>query len=126
MRAVSRKLSASSATRAGVTHDANPTGEPEIIELTAHLGLLRDGANVLAIQGLNATAASDDLLIAPRLVGSDAPPPTWPAPRFEEGKPVFGETSPALDDPKPPFGEGNKGPVGEEFDPGFRAPFGRR
>ncbi len=39
---------------------------------------------------------------------------------------MFGETSPALDDPKPPFGEGNKTPVGEEFDPGFRTPFGRR
>ncbi|MEM6384778.1 MAG: hypothetical protein AAF718_00950 [Pseudomonadota bacterium] len=41
----------------------------------------------------------------------------------EEQKPVFGETDPRVDDPKPPFGE-DKGPFGEDF--GFRNPFGGR
>lgn len=77
-------LSWNSTTEGEDTHDANPTGEPEGFDLTAHLSALRDGVNVLAIQGLNATTGSTDLLIAPRLLGADSAPPVWPAPRFEQ------------------------------------------
>lgn len=40
----------------------------------------------------------------------------------EEGKPLFGETSPTLDDPTGPFGEDNRWP----WTAGFRNPFGSR
>jgi hypothetical protein len=40
----------------------------EVIDLSGHLGLLRDGVNVLAFHGLNSSAASDDFLLLPRLV----------------------------------------------------------
>ena len=40
----------------------------ETIPLTAHLGKLRAGANVLAIHGLNAGAGSSDFLMVPELV----------------------------------------------------------
>ena len=73
-----------STTLGGDTHDANPPGPYDAFDLTTHLSLLRPGTNLLAIQGLNATTGSTDLLIAPRLVGSDATPPVWPGVRFEE------------------------------------------
>lgn len=38
-------------------------------DLSAYAGLLQDGVNVLAIQGLNRTAADDDFLILPELTG---------------------------------------------------------
>ncbi len=41
----------------------------EDFDLTAHQGLLQDGVNVLAIQGLNLTAADDDFLVLPELTG---------------------------------------------------------
>ncbi|WP_165229424.1 tandem-95 repeat protein [Aquisphaera insulae] len=43
---------------------------PEIISLTDRLGLLKAGANVLALQALNASASDADFLILPELVGT--------------------------------------------------------
>ncbi len=42
-------------------------GVEEIIDLSAHLGLLRMGENILAIHGLNSAASSAEFLIMPRL-----------------------------------------------------------
>lgn len=42
--------------------------EPEEFNLTSFVGHLRQGANVLAIQGLNDTAADGDFMILPELV----------------------------------------------------------
>jgi len=59
----------------------------EDFDITQHLGLLHDGENTLAIQGLNAGINSSDLLIVPTLVATDNPPPPpvrWPAPAFTE------------------------------------------
>ena len=76
-------LAWNSATLNGQTHDAGPDGPAETFDLTPHLALLRtDGPNVLAIQGLNANNSSSDLLIAPRLTGSDVPPLPWPEVRL--------------------------------------------
>lgn len=66
------------------SHDARPENAYRSIDLTRHLSLLRDGPNVLALQGLNAFIDSDDLLAAPRLVASDSPPPVWPSIGFAE------------------------------------------
>ena len=41
----------------------------EEFDLTGHTDLLQDGINVLAIQGLNRTAADDDFLLLPELTG---------------------------------------------------------
>ena len=41
----------------------------ESFDLSAYSSLLQDGVNVLAIQGLNRTAADDDFLILPELTG---------------------------------------------------------
>jgi len=41
----------------------------ETIDLSANIGLLQDGVNVLAIHALNRTAADDDLLVLPELTG---------------------------------------------------------
>ncbi len=41
----------------------------EEFNLAAHLGALRAGGNVLAIQGLNRSSTDDDLLVLPRLWG---------------------------------------------------------
>lgn len=41
----------------------------EDIDLTPFLGLLQEGENVLAFQGLNVSAADDDFLLLPELVG---------------------------------------------------------
>lgn len=43
---------------------------PEIIDLSSQLSTLRAGTNVLAILGLNATAADDDFLILPELTAT--------------------------------------------------------
>ncbi|MFN0127041.1 MAG: PQQ-dependent sugar dehydrogenase [Verrucomicrobiales bacterium] len=64
---------------ASESHDTRPEEAYRSIDLTQHLSLLRDGSNVLAFQGLNAFIDSDDLLLAPRLVASDSPPPVWPS-----------------------------------------------
>jgi len=46
----------------------------ESVDLTAHLGLLQTGANMLAIQGHNSTAASGEFLLQPELTGIKATP----------------------------------------------------
>ncbi|MBN1442793.1 MAG: chitobiase/beta-hexosaminidase C-terminal domain-containing protein, partial [Planctomycetes bacterium] len=46
--------------------------QPEAISISQHAGLLRAGANVLAIQGLNSSAGDPDFLIEAELVGSSA------------------------------------------------------
>ncbi|MBN2136779.1 MAG: lamin tail domain-containing protein [Sedimentisphaerales bacterium] len=46
--------------------------EFETINLTAYAGLLRDGKNVLAIQGLNDNKDDGEFLILPELVGASA------------------------------------------------------
>lgn len=71
---------------ATTSRDANLTGWDDF-DITQHLSLLHAGTNVLAIQGLNATTGSTDLLIVPNLVGSDIAPVAplrWPAPAFVE------------------------------------------
>ena len=45
---------------------------PEVIDLTAALGQLRAGPNVLAIHGLNCSATDSDFLILPELFGYTA------------------------------------------------------
>ncbi len=53
--------------------DSREIGESlayEEIDVSAHLGALREGPNVLAIHGLNATAADENFLILPDLVQS--------------------------------------------------------
>jgi len=76
-------LAWNSTTAGGATHEANLPGPFAAFDLTAHLGLLRDGENVLALQGLNASVDSNDLLLLPRLLGSENAPPVWPTPGFE-------------------------------------------
>ena len=52
----------------------HPDGQalvPETIDVTAHLGLLATGTNVLAIHGMNLTAADDDFLLIPELLGQN-------------------------------------------------------
>jgi len=50
----------------------------EQFDLSSFLPLLRPGANMLAIHGLNDGTGSSDFLIVPRLIASDATPPVWP------------------------------------------------
>ncbi len=45
----------------------------EEIDVSAGLSQLREGGNVLAIQGLNRTAADSDFLLLPELLGTSAP-----------------------------------------------------
>lgn len=67
----------------GTAINANLTGWTDF-DITQHLGLLHDGVNMLAIQGLNATTGSSDLLMVPQLVATDLPQPRWPAPVFTQ------------------------------------------
>ena len=50
----------------------------EQFDLSSFLPLLKPGANMLAIHGLNDGTGSSDFLIVPRLIASDATPPVWP------------------------------------------------
>jgi hypothetical protein len=59
---------------ATVTHDDAQAVIFEAINITGFLSALRSGANVLAIQGLNASNTSSDLLIEPRLEASSSRP----------------------------------------------------
>lgn len=80
----------------GQSHDANLTGW-EDFDITQHLSLLHDGANLLAIQGLNANNPSTDLLVGLQLVATDITPPPqprWPAPVFVEVPGVGARTRP--------------------------------
>jgi hypothetical protein len=87
-------------------------------------------ADVARLVGVRIEARSNHLtpLIPSQTAASGFPGAFAPATLAltEEDKPVFGESSPTFDDPRPPFGAGNTGPVGEDVDPGFRTPFGRR
>jgi hypothetical protein len=56
---------------ATASHADNAAVIFESVDLSASLPLLRPGRNVLAIHGLNADAASSDLLFVPRLVASE-------------------------------------------------------
>jgi hypothetical protein len=47
----------------------------DTIDISSHLGLLRAGENVLAIQALNISAADNDMLLMPQLVGVLQPQP---------------------------------------------------
>jgi hypothetical protein len=42
------------------------------IDLTAHLGSLLPGANILAMQGLNRTSTNRDFLLQPELIGMES------------------------------------------------------
>lgn len=53
---------------ATATHPVGQSLQYEDIDLTSCVSLLVSGTNVLAIQALNTSASSDDLLIAPKLV----------------------------------------------------------
>jgi glucose/arabinose dehydrogenase len=76
-------LSWNSLTLNGGSRNANLTGWDDF-DITQHLGLLHEGTNMLAIQGLNATTGSSDLLVMPTLVASDIALPRWPTPIFTE------------------------------------------
>lgn len=52
-----------------VDHEASLNGV-EVFDLTNHLGVLEAGTNVLAIQILNRSASSSDLLANPKLIGT--------------------------------------------------------
>ena len=66
---------------ATASRDANLTGWDEF-DISQYLSLLHAGTNMLAIQGLNATTGSSDLLILPQVVATDIAPPRWPSPVF--------------------------------------------
>jgi len=53
---------------AGDTHEALA---PEVFDLSAHLDLLREGTNLLAIQGLNRNTTSSDFLVSLSLTASE-------------------------------------------------------
>ena len=55
---------------ATATHRDSLAVEFEDVDITAHIGQLVVGGNVLAIQGLNSSAASNDFLIVPVLIAS--------------------------------------------------------
>ena len=55
---------------ASLSHIDARAREYENFNLTQHRGLLRDGSNVLAIQGLNRTTTSNDFLIGAQLVST--------------------------------------------------------
>lgn len=89
-----------------ITHDANATAvhrddlavQFEDVDISAHLGLVQEGENILAVQGLNRTARDADLLIAPELVayrpGTIEPGPgrffAAPSPGRPNGQVSFG------------------------------------
>lgn len=54
---------------ASTSREGNPL-TVETFNLSASLGLLRAGTNLLAIRGLNASAADGDFLVLPELIGS--------------------------------------------------------
>ena len=76
-------LAWNSLTLGSASRAASLTGWEEF-DITPHMGLLHDGVNMLAIQGLNATVGSTDLLMVAQLAASDLPPPRWPSPVFTE------------------------------------------
>ena len=66
--------------------------EFEQFDLSSFIPLLNEGANMLAIHGLNDGAGSSDFLILPRLVVTDSLPPVWPD--LQLGTPITHANSP--------------------------------
>lgn len=66
--------------------------EFEQFDLSSFIPLLNEGANMLAIHGLNDGAGSSDFLILPRLVVTDSQPPVWPD--LQLGTPITNANSP--------------------------------
>ena len=66
--------------------------EFEQFDLSSFIPLLNEGANMLAIHGLNDGAGSSDFLILPRLVVTDSQPPVWPD--LQLGTPITTANSP--------------------------------
>lgn len=66
--------------------------EFEQFDLSSFIPLLNEGANMLAIHGLNDGAGSSDFLILPRLVVTDSLPPVWPD--LQLGTPIANANSP--------------------------------
>ena len=66
--------------------------EFEQFDLSSFIPLLNEGANMLAIHGLNDGAGSSDFLILPRLVVTDSLPPVWPD--LQLGTPITNANSP--------------------------------
>lgn len=69
---------------ATVSREANP-GAFNTFDLTGSKSLLRVGRNVLAIQGLNDTVSSSDMVIVPELHGGRVTPPSTREPRIDFG-----------------------------------------
>lgn len=86
-------LAWNSLTLGGASRAANLTGWDEF-DITQHLGLLHEGVNMLAIQGLNATLGSSDLLMLPQILATDLPQPRWPTPVFTEMTSIGTRTRP--------------------------------
>jgi hypothetical protein len=64
-----------SGTAAATASTADATAiVPEVIDVTSSIPLLVNGTNVLAIHGLNASAADDDFLLSAELTASNTPP----------------------------------------------------
>jgi hypothetical protein len=59
--------------RASASHPDSLAVEFESIDISAFLGILQKGDNLLAIQGMNSSAAGSDLLISAELVASVLP-----------------------------------------------------
>ena len=78
--AVTNGLSAATAVRP----DADAVVS-ERIDVTAYLSSLRDGENVLAIQGLNTTAADGDFLLDAELMAGDGSPALTPGAQLYGG-----------------------------------------
>ncbi len=104
-----------------LTWDATATGAgPEPLQtaeldLSQHIGLLRPGRNVLAVQGLNEAADDDDFLLRVSLEAFDVTP--------GEGRVFLLEPSPGAPNGGP-FVEGFVAPVEPSAPHGFRdAPF---
>mgnify|MGYP005852636859 CR=1 FL=1 len=51
-------------------NEANTEGFDAVIDVSEHVGLLRDGVNLLAVQGLNVSTASSDFLVSVALSGT--------------------------------------------------------
>lgn len=85
------------ATAAG---DDEQTLTPESFDASAGLAALQAGPNVLAIQGLNVSAADDNFLVLPELIGTKAHPDQaryfqTPTPGAPNGTPALGLVSQA-------------------------------
>lgn len=66
------------------SREANPNAFTAF-DVTAHLPILRSGRNILAIQGLNDTVTSSDMIQVPELHGGRFVPSTTEEPRLQFG-----------------------------------------